>query len=64
MLSVCFLSELDQSVEQLKKEHQTLKEESQSREKELKAQLTQVGLQHAVSHSSTVSAILRYLYLT
>ena len=38
-----FPLELEQSVEQSKKDYQTLKEESKCREKELKVQLTQVG---------------------
>lgn len=34
-VEVCFLSELEQNVEQSKKDYETLKEESESREKEL-----------------------------
>lgn len=34
-VEVCFLSELEQNVEQSKKDYETLKEESERREKEL-----------------------------
>lgn len=43
---LCFLSELEQSVEQSKKDYQILNEESQCKEKEL----TQVG-----SHMKSVN---------
>lgn len=44
------LLELEQSVEQSKKDYQTLREESRCRESELRAQLTQVGV-HLLSYN-------------
>lgn len=49
MLPFPFLSELEQSVERSTKDCQILKEESEVRERELKAQLTQVGLHRGCS---------------
>lgn len=42
--AISFLLGLEQIVERSTKDYQTLKEENQSREKELRAQLTQVGV--------------------
>ena len=57
---LCLLSELEQSVEQSKKDYQTLKEESRSREE----QLVQVGRRSLVEISCGHLSAVKFLYST